>query len=131
MTTATSPAQGRAAAARWVAAVLTQGRSLDDLLASDPDEGSARGLKRSLCYGTLRWHFRLAAVLQQLSTRPVRDIEPQLQALLEVAHVPNDRLPVAVNARVPLWRELHHQRLVDRQPIQSQPELTGLVVGEV
>ena len=31
-------------------------------LAAEVDEGSARGLKRSLCYGTLRWHFRLAAI---------------------------------------------------------------------
>jgi len=82
--TAPTPAQVRAAAASWVAAVITQGRSLDDLLATDADEGSARGLKRSLCYGTLRWHFRLLPVLEHLSTRRPRDIEPQLLALLEV-----------------------------------------------
>ena len=44
---------------RIVAEVAERGRSLDELLAAETDEGSARGLKRSLCYGTLRWHFRL------------------------------------------------------------------------
>ena len=43
-----TPAQIRAAAASLVAGTLSAGRSLDELLANDPDEGSARGLKRSL-----------------------------------------------------------------------------------
>ena len=81
---AAGPARLRADAARIVAEVLEQGRSLDDLLAADPDEGSARGLKRSLCYGTLRWHFRLAAVLNALAARPSEQLDPRLRALLEV-----------------------------------------------
>jgi 16S rRNA (cytosine967-C5)-methyltransferase len=78
------PAHLRADAARIVAEVLDRGRSLDDLLAADRDEGSARGLKRSLCYGTLRWHFRLAAVLNALASRPPEKLDPRLRALLEV-----------------------------------------------
>jgi 16S rRNA (cytosine967-C5)-methyltransferase len=78
------PANVRADAARIVAEVLDRGRSLDDLLAADRDEGSARGLKRSLCYGTLRWHFRLAAVLNALASRPPEKLDPRLRALLEV-----------------------------------------------
>jgi hypothetical protein len=46
--------------------------------------GSARGLKRSLCYGTLRWHYRLAAILAALVTRPPDKLDPLLRALLEV-----------------------------------------------
>jgi 16S rRNA (cytosine967-C5)-methyltransferase len=84
VTAASTPARIRAAAARDVAAVLVQGRSLDDVLAGDTEPGSARGLKRSLCYGTLRWHFRLVAILQRLSARPLRDTAPVLQALLEI-----------------------------------------------
>jgi 16S rRNA (cytosine967-C5)-methyltransferase len=81
---APSPAQLRAAAARLVAATLHEGRSLDDLLASDPDTGAARGLKRSLAYGTLRWHFRLDAILRQLAEREPERMPPTLRAALEV-----------------------------------------------
>jgi len=79
-----SPAQIRAAAAELVAAVATDGRSLDELLAGDTDEGSARGLKRSLAYGTLRWHFRLVEILRRLADRPPEQLPPRLRALLEV-----------------------------------------------
>jgi 16S rRNA (cytosine967-C5)-methyltransferase len=83
-TQAPSPAQLRAAAASLVAATLHEGRTLDDLLAGDPDTGSARGLKRSLAYGTLRWHFRLDAVLRQLADRSPDKMPPTLRAVIEV-----------------------------------------------
>ena len=79
-----SPAEIRAAAARLVSQVIDRGRSLDELLAGDTDEGSARGLKRSLCYGTLRWHFRLIVVLRRLCERAPEQLAPELRALLEV-----------------------------------------------
>jgi 16S rRNA (cytosine967-C5)-methyltransferase len=78
------PAAIRASAARIVATVLHEHRSLGDLLAAEHDEGSARGLKRSLCYGTLRWHFRLAAILAALAMRPPDKLHPSLRALLEI-----------------------------------------------
>jgi 16S rRNA (cytosine967-C5)-methyltransferase len=81
---ASTPAGIRAAAARWVAEVAANGRSLEELMALDTDEGSARGLKRSLTYGTLRWHFRLQAILAQLADRPPAKLQPTLRALLEV-----------------------------------------------
>jgi 16S rRNA (cytosine967-C5)-methyltransferase len=81
---APSPAQLRAAAASLVAATLHEGRSLDDLLADDPDTGSARGLKRSLAYGTLRWHFRLDAILRRLADRSPDRMPPTLRAVIEV-----------------------------------------------
>jgi 16S rRNA (cytosine967-C5)-methyltransferase len=84
MSTAPTPARIRAAAAEWVAEVAERGRSLEELLADDTAEGSARGLKRSLTYGTLRWHFRLHAILTQLSDRPPERLPPTLRALLEV-----------------------------------------------
>ena len=62
------PARIRAESARIVAIVI-QGRSLGSLLTDDTDQGSARGLKRSLCYGTLRWHYRLVAVLRELAAQ--------------------------------------------------------------
>ncbi len=79
-----TPDEVRASAARLVSQVIDRGRSLDELLASDADEGSARGLKRSLCYGTLRWHFRLVEVLRRLCERPLEQMAPELRALLEV-----------------------------------------------
>jgi len=79
-----SPAQVRAAAAALVAGVATGGHSLDELLAGDADEGAARGLKRSLAYGTLRWHFRLVEILRALADRPPEQLPPRLRALLEV-----------------------------------------------
>jgi 16S rRNA (cytosine967-C5)-methyltransferase len=84
VTAAAGPAQLRADAARIVGEVLANGRSLDELLAAEHDEGSARGLKRSLCYGTLRWHYRIAAVLNVLASRPPEQLDPRLRALLEV-----------------------------------------------
>jgi 16S rRNA (cytosine967-C5)-methyltransferase len=81
---ASGPADVRAAAARIVAAVIDEGRSLDELLAAENDEGSVRGLKRSLCYGTLRWHLRLAAILNVLAARSPDRLAPRLRALLEI-----------------------------------------------
>jgi 16S rRNA (cytosine967-C5)-methyltransferase len=74
----------RAAAARLVAAVVQDGRSLDELLANDSDQGSARAFKRALTYGTLRWHLRLDAVLRQLADRPPEGMPPALRALIEI-----------------------------------------------
>ncbi len=84
MSSQPSASEVRASAARLVSQALDRGRSLDDLLAADTDEGAARGLKRSLCYGTLRWHFRLIEILCLLCERPVEGIAPELRALLEV-----------------------------------------------
>lgn len=84
MSATQGPAEVRAAAATIVAAVIEHGRSLDELLAAENDAGSTRGLKRSLCYGTLRWHYRLAAVLNALATRSPDQLAPRLRALLEI-----------------------------------------------
>ena len=84
MATSPTPAQIRASVASIVAQTADRGRSLDELLAADPDQGSARGLKRSLCYGTLRWHFRLIEILRRLCDKPPERLAPELRALLEV-----------------------------------------------
>jgi 16S rRNA (cytosine967-C5)-methyltransferase len=109
-----TPAQVRAAAARLVAGTLHDGRSLDEQLAHDPDEGSARGLKRSLAYGTLRWHFRLDAILQRLAERPPERMPPTLRALLEVGLFQlvsgETAAHAAVAETVSAARELGHAR---------------------
>ncbi len=109
-----TPAQIRAAAATLVAGTLSAGRSLDELLANDPDEGSARGLKRSLVYGTLRWHFRIAEILRRLTDRPPEQLQPRLRALLEVGLfqlLSGETAPhAAVAETVSAARELGHAR---------------------
>jgi 16S rRNA (cytosine967-C5)-methyltransferase len=109
-----TPAQIRAAAARLVAQVADGGRSLDELLARDPDEGSARGLKRSLVYGTVRWHFRLLEILRRLADRPPEQLPPPLRALLEVGLfqlLSGETAPhAAVAETVSAARELGHPR---------------------
>lgn len=84
MSDVSGSAQIRAEAARIVAEVTDRGRSLDELLAADKQEGSARGLKRSLCYGTLRWHLRLVAIVEALAERSADKMQPPLRALIEV-----------------------------------------------
>lgn len=76
-----TPAEIRARAAGIVAQVADRGRSLDGLLDLDQDSAQARGLLRSLCYGTLRWHIRLSAILQLLSSRPVKKMDGEVRAL--------------------------------------------------
>lgn len=75
-------AQVRAQAARIVAQVAANGRSLDGLLA-DARGGSPqeRGLLRSLCYDSIRWYIRLDALLDRLLTRPGQVLEPDVRAL--------------------------------------------------
>ncbi len=72
----------RARAARIVAQVAFQGRSLDAALAADsPDTPQERGLLRSLCYDSIRWYLRLDPLLKRLLTRPNQALDPELHAL--------------------------------------------------
>jgi 16S rRNA (cytosine967-C5)-methyltransferase len=79
-----SPAEIRARAARIVAQVAEQGRSLDNVLPASAGSAQERGLTRSLVYGTVRWHIRLTAALAKLSARPSAEMDPELRALLLV-----------------------------------------------
>lgn len=72
-------AQIRARAARQLAQVLG-GRSLD-ALPEAPGSAQERGLTRALVYDSVRWYFRLDALLNALLTRPQQRIEPQVRAL--------------------------------------------------
>ncbi|MGB7756163.1 MAG: 16S rRNA (cytosine(967)-C(5))-methyltransferase RsmB [Salinisphaera sp.] len=73
----------RVHAARAVAAVIDQGRSLDTAMAAWPRRltGADRSLARLLAYGTLRDHRRLGALL---SPRLKKKPQPLLDALLRV-----------------------------------------------
>jgi 16S rRNA (cytosine967-C5)-methyltransferase len=76
----------RAAAARAVASVIGDGRSLSDaidgaLLATG---GADRALCSELAYGTLRFHPRLAALAAQMLDRPLPPDAIDVEALLLV-----------------------------------------------
>jgi len=79
-------AKARAEAARAVDAVVTQGRSLDAVLGELPQRVSPADLPRvkMLCYGTLRFHFRLRADLGKLLDRPLKARDSVIEALLAV-----------------------------------------------
>lgn len=74
----------RAVAARTLAQVLGEGRSLALALppALDQVNPRDRGLLQELCYGVCRWQPQLQALLDQLLERPLDRRETVVQALL-------------------------------------------------
>ena len=79
-------ARTRARAAEAVDAVVNQGRSLDTALAR-VEAGislSERGLARALCYGTLRFHWRLRSQVSALLDRPLKAKDSVIESLIAV-----------------------------------------------
>lgn len=77
-----TPAEVRARAARLVLQVTVEGRSLDALLANQSSgKPQERGLLRALSYGTIRWHIRLSAILDQMLSGPPERLAPEIRAL--------------------------------------------------
>ncbi|HET6724795.1 MAG TPA: transcription antitermination factor NusB, partial [Gammaproteobacteria bacterium] len=80
-------ASTRTLAAEAVAAVIARGESLDEALAHVvprlADAGDAALLKE-LCFGTLRWRFRLEAPLAALLRHPFKSRDADVHALLLV-----------------------------------------------
>jgi 16S rRNA (cytosine967-C5)-methyltransferase len=103
----------RSRAARILAQVISDGRSLSDVLpaaskaVADPRQ---RALVQELVYGTLRWYYRLQAVLDRLLKRPLRQRDGDLYCLLLSGLYQLSRLEVpshvAVNETVQATREL-------------------------
>lgn len=76
-----TPAEIRAQAAILLMQVVDEGRSLDALLENRSDAPQERGLLRSLSYGSVRWYWRLLAVLTKLCSQPPEDLQPEVRAL--------------------------------------------------
>lgn len=76
----------RALAAKTVQDVAYKGRSLSTLLPPvlERCKPRDRGLLQELCYGTLRYHFRLKPLLQQQMSKPLKAKESDLESLLLV-----------------------------------------------
>ncbi|MEE8220590.1 MAG: 16S rRNA (cytosine(967)-C(5))-methyltransferase RsmB [Woeseiaceae bacterium] len=79
-------ARTRARAAEAVDAVVIRSRSLDTALAQ-AEAGispSERGLARALCYGTLRFHWRLRSQVSALLDRPLKAKDSVIESLIAV-----------------------------------------------
>ena len=75
----------RALAAKINARVVANGSSLEAAFAAfPPPPDRDRGLLRELCYGSLRWHHRLAHQARRLLRRPRDPVDPRLAALLRI-----------------------------------------------
>jgi len=76
----------RALAAKTVYEVATHGRSLSNLLppALERCRPRDRALLQELCYGALRYYFRLNSILQQQMSKPLKPKDRDIEALLIV-----------------------------------------------
>ncbi len=109
-------ARTRARAAEAVNAVVTQGRSLDAAL-SDAEQAikpSEHGLLRALCYGTLRFHWRIRSQLGTLLDRPLKAKDSVIESLIAVGiyQLTDTRIPdhAAVSMTVEASRVLRRPK---------------------
>jgi 16S rRNA (cytosine967-C5)-methyltransferase len=75
----------RACAARVLARVIAAGQLLPDALAAelrDLPDTRMKALAQELSYGTLRWYYRLDALLGQLLPKPLKARDMDLRCLL-------------------------------------------------
>ena len=106
----------RACAARVLVRVISGGRSLADAL---PDvlqsvtDVRQRALIQELSYGTLRWYYRLDALLQRLLQKPLKQRDADVRCVLLTGLYQLDQLAmpqrVAVNETVQATRALNKQ----------------------
>ena len=71
----------RLTATRILRRVIYHGESLSPLLM---DEDATDPLVRDLCFGSLRWHHRLSAVLNELMSKPLRNKDKDIECLLRI-----------------------------------------------
>lgn len=103
----------RVTAARVLQRVIYQGNSLTEVLQSPVVKGipvAEQPLLRDLCFGSLRWHERLHAVLKQLVAKPLKAADKDVECLLQVGlyQVIYQRIPdhAAVNETVKAVKKL-------------------------
>ena len=75
----------RAIAAKVLSAVLDRKLHLDQALSlnlEDINNVRDKALVQELCYGTMRWYFRLDAILARLLTNPLKPGDRDIKALL-------------------------------------------------
>lgn len=72
----------RLIATKILHSVIYQGESLSPLLADN--EAAADPLVRDLCFGSLRWHYRLSAVLKELMSKSLKNKDKDVECLLRI-----------------------------------------------
>jgi len=72
----------RATAALFLERVIYDGTSLSQLLSDNDD--AVDPLVKDLCFGSLRWHERLSAILDQLLTKSLKAKDKDIECLLRV-----------------------------------------------
>lgn len=77
-----SQANPRLTATKILHRVIYQGESLSPLLADT--EAAADPLVRDLCFGSLRWHERLSAVLNALMSKALKNKDKDVECLLRI-----------------------------------------------
>jgi 16S rRNA (cytosine967-C5)-methyltransferase len=105
----------RAVAARVLVRIIVEGHSLSNAL---PDalqpvtDGRQRALIQELAYGTLRWYFRLDAMLGQLLRKPLKQRDADLYCLLLTGLYQLDQL--AMPERVAVHETVQATRSLDK-----------------
>jgi 16S rRNA (cytosine967-C5)-methyltransferase len=80
---ATKSKNPRAVAARILAQVISEGRSLSRAMEDVPPALSDdRGLIQEMCYGSLREYHRLCMIISSLLKKPLKEKDSDVQALL-------------------------------------------------
>jgi 16S rRNA (cytosine967-C5)-methyltransferase len=125
-------------------AVIYEGTSLTEALAVAPANAIAledRGLLRDLCFGSLRWHERLSALLKLLVTKPLKAADKDVECLLRIGlyQLLYQRIPshAAVNETVKAVKTLKKawaDKLVNgvlRNFLREQADLLGKIDSQV
>ncbi len=114
---ASAGARTRAAAAKVVDAVISEGQSLDAAIAVHETQlpPGERSLLRMLAYGTLRHHWRLQEWIGELVNRPLKRRDSVINALLAIGlfQLCDTRIPdhAAVSQTVEAVRQLRRPKL--------------------
>lgn len=105
----------RARCARVLARIIVEGCSLSEALPEglEPFKDSRqRALLQELSYGTLRWYFRLEALLGQLLGKPLKQRDADLHCLLLTGLYQLDKL--AMPQRVAVHETVEATRALDK-----------------
>ena len=106
----------RASAARVLVQVVEYGRSLADALPAGLQsvaDTRQRALVQELSYGTLRWYYRLDALLGQLLGKPLKQRDADLRCLLLAGLYQLDKL--AMPQRVAVHETVQASRSLDKR----------------
>jgi len=133
----------RAVAARVLARVVASGNSLPDALLEETRslaDGRGRALVQELSYGTLRWYFRLDAILSRLLQKPLKARDSDLRCLLLAGLYQLDKMAlperVAVHETVQATRSISKHwasglaNAVLRGYQRRRQELEAAIAGE-